>query len=111
MRFYDSRDLYESFGLWFDVVIGLYKSDSAARLIFFVILGLQFRQCRADGIELSTGALVYVILVCKDVVDFLPKTFYLFPQIEIGRSKRQFSQMTISYKSFHDFTVRLYGNF
>ena len=34
------------------------------------LLGLQFCQCLADGIQLCAGRLVDVVLVVKDVVNF-----------------------------------------
>ena len=47
------------------------KSDGSSRFLKqFVFVGLQFRQCRADGIELRTRHFVDVVLVVKDVLNF-----------------------------------------
>lgn len=85
------------------------KADGAAWLAGGG-LGLQLGEGGADGIELGTGKLIDVILVCEDVVHLGPDILDLLAQVEVGGGKRQLSKVAICHERSHDSAVSFYCN-
>ena len=60
------------------LVFWLNKTNGTARLPHSSRLGLKFCQSCTDGIKLGTSAFIDVVLVGKNIIDFIPKIFNLF---------------------------------
>ena len=59
------------------LLIRKYESDGTPFAGFF---GLQFCQCGANSVELSTSALVDIVLVSENFINFCTQIFYTLLQ-------------------------------